>query len=186
MYVEHHYSGVADGEWAPRVHQVRLEAPKWLVRFDAQALVGTGSSGILMFGALSLIAPDIPMVWCRKHNENSHGGIWSGNEAGCYLARSMGSNPLRRLVMLDDFVSSGTTVATIQNTLDYTWQRKGGAWEDRPQIVACMAYNGQGPKGERERWLHIPSSQVWTAPANFHEHLDLRHTEPFQVPYIVL
>lgn len=105
-------SGAGYGDWkynkaalAEREARALHHIP-WLQQvlgFDAVAVHGT--SGIWL--APALVAHDINVVLVRKSGETQHGN----------LVEAMMDLDIERVLLLDDFVASGQTVARVQDTL---------------------------------------------------------------------
>lgn len=101
------------------VASLSLAIPHYLKEANADGIVVTGKSGISMaFATLSHI--DFPLVVVRKEGENSHGSKIEGRERINY----------RRLLALDDFVSSGATIQAMQRALDERF-----CYSDQPTVI---------------------------------------------------
>lgn len=101
-------NGAGYGDWKYRKADLaRREARAlhhipWLRRvlgFDAVAVHGT--SGIWL--APALVSHDIPVVLVRRHGETAHGN----------LVEAAGDRDVRSVLLLDDFVCSGATIARV-------------------------------------------------------------------------
>lgn len=111
-----HYSGIGHKGWKPTMEKIATQLPMLLERHHADAYVVTGSSGILAMGALMMLDNTIPMAFIRKPGEDSHGtaleygpGSWLDNHG------VMG----KRWILLDDFVSNGTTFKRVAEQLEF-------------------------------------------------------------------
>lgn len=119
---------------------------------DAQAIAVRGTSGTsVAFGMRQVY--DLPFIICRKSGENSHDGVVTG--AGC-------PTHISRYIILDDLVSSGSTVAAIMEDLDpaeckgvYTYTAIMDRILDRatPPVVAEA-------RVEHSRWQHPKPGQA--------------------------
>lgn len=92
-----------DGSIVKRAQRVAADLPEVLSRHDADGVVVQGSSGIFMAAALQMLMP-LPVMMVRKPNENAHGSKLEGRPGHTF----------RRLVFLDDFVSSGDTLERVR------------------------------------------------------------------------
>ncbi len=107
------WGGSGYGDWKFEPHTIRervgllaMALPRLMRKLEADAIVMTGQSGIVMGAALQMVC-ELPLVFVRKEKEDSHG------------SRLEGTNGLivRRYVILDDFVAGGGTVRSIQAAL---------------------------------------------------------------------
>lgn len=97
-----------------------------LARFDAQAVVVTGKSGMaLAFGAKMLV--NFPLVVVRKAGDSSHGFRIEGTP----------DTRVDRYVILDDFVVSGDTVRRIVLELDNLAKAEGVPPADPVAVIEC-------------------------------------------------
>jgi hypothetical protein len=115
--------GLGQADFVKVCHRVASELPGFMRSVDATHAVVRGSSGLSVAFGLRMLS-DLRIVVARKPGENSHGDAVS--------AVGSSSEDLHRYVILDDFVSSGSTVAGIVRDLD-------GA-----QCVGLFLYNGAG------------------------------------------
>lgn len=81
----------------PTIIEVSMET-------DATSLIVSGTSGVWL-GSLLTMQQDLPVVLVRKDGENSHGSIVEGNTDS------------KRGLVIDDFISSGTTINRIARSL---------------------------------------------------------------------
>lgn len=90
-----------------KAHEVAAILPEMMDRLGADAVAVTGKSGLsLAFATLMLI--DFPLIVVRKRGENSHGNPIEGAH----------SVDVRKYIILDDFVSSGSTIKTMVGSID--------------------------------------------------------------------
>ena len=90
-----------------KAHAVAAVLPEMMDRLGADAVAVTGKSGLsLAFATLMLI--DFPLIVVRKRGENSHGNPIEGTQ----------SVNVRKYIILDDFVSLGTTIKTMVGSID--------------------------------------------------------------------
>lgn len=125
-------SGYSRHQFQPGVlrataQRIAVRIPKLLKRFDADAVVVTGKSGMSVAFAAMMFA-DLPLVVVRKRGENSHGSMVEGVEGLV----------VRKYIILDDFVSSGDTVRTI--ALDMA-QHANAYGREVPQPVGVAYYD---------------------------------------------
>lgn len=112
-----------------RAKEIAECLPKIMRRVDADAVVVTGKSGIsLAFATLMLI--DFPLVVVRKRGENSHGNPIEGKDC----------TTLTRYLILDDFVSSGTTVTNIMESIQDYAEARG---KECPNLVGIVEYTAE-------------------------------------------
>ena len=116
-----------------RAKELAEYLPKIMRRVDADAVVVTGKSGLsLAFATLMLI--DFPLIVVRKRGENSHGNPVEGKD---YTEFS-------RYIVLDDFVSSGTTITNIMDSIgEYAEARNKNA----PELVGIVEYTAEQSTG---------------------------------------
>lgn len=122
-YSQHQFN---HGSLRATARRVAETLPKLLARYDAQAVVVTGKSGMSVAFATMMLA-DIPLIVVRKRGENSHGEMIEG----------VIDVEVRRYIILDDFVSSGTTVRTVVRDIDDYCRVQRYA---RPEPVAVACY----------------------------------------------
>lgn len=102
-YSRHQYTAAALRSVAKTV---AAAIPELLERFNADAVVVTGKSGhSVAFAALMLV--DFPLCVVRKESDQSHGRSVEGPDG----------LQVRRYIILDDFVASGTTVRKCVKTM---------------------------------------------------------------------
>lgn len=90
-----------------KAHELAAVLPEMMHRLEADAVAVTGKSGLsLAFATLMLI--DFPLIVVRKRGENSHGNPIEGTP----------SVDVRKYIILDDFVSSGSTIKTMVGSID--------------------------------------------------------------------
>lgn len=88
--------------------------PFYMEACKADAIVVTGKSGVsVAFAALTAI--DFPLIVVRKRGETTHGSPIEGT----------GGVDVKRYLILDDFVSSGSTVREVVARLDEAAALKG-------------------------------------------------------------
>lgn len=103
--------------------------PDALKAFHADCIVVHGNSGVSAgFAALAHI--DFPIVLVRKRGENTHGGPVEG----------VRGTPMRRYILLDDFISSGNTVRSVEQILAGMADSQGLR---PPECAAVITYNGR-------------------------------------------
>lgn len=106
--------------------------PRMMAEFNADTVVVTGKSGIsIAYAALMLI--DFPLVTVRKAGEKMQGG-------GSRVEGRMG-HECRRYIVLDDLVSTGSTVDNIHEALV---RRCGDSYKE-PECVGVLVYGDYGP-----------------------------------------
>lgn len=89
------------------VDDLSLAIPALMQLHEADTIVVSGKSGISAgFAALTRI--NFPLAVVRKPGENSHGSLIEGTD----------QHDMRRYIILDDFVSSGSTVDRIVEDID--------------------------------------------------------------------
>lgn len=132
--------------------------PTLLQNTGADAVVVTGKSGISLAFATLMLA-DFPIVVVRKRGENSHGNNIEGTQ----------NVRIKKYIVLDDFVSTGSTVRTISREMyDAAYAQLAAA----PECVGVLQYlRGTGDwKGMRgdvhsERGLcidgHLERVPLW-------------------------
>ena len=130
-------SGYATGYAAEEVRKRALWAAdaidKMMAETGATSLVVHGNSGVSCgFAALMLSALDFNIVLLRKDNDNSHGAPIEG-PAGHHL---------RGYLILDDFVSSGTTLNRIRRKIGSLSLQRGqyGSDGETPECVGIVLY----------------------------------------------
>jgi len=96
-----------------KMEQLTRLVPMIMDRHDLDGVVLHGSSGVWL-GAALVMAGAIPegcgLFLVRKRGEQSHGELVEGD----------GENNCSRLLMIDDFVSSGASVVRVQHTIEET------------------------------------------------------------------
>lgn len=136
-----------------RAKELAEYLPKIMRRVDADAVVVTGKSGLsLAFATLMLI--DFPLVVVRKRGENSHGNPIEGKDYTTFT----------RYLILDDFVSSGTTVTNIMDSIKEYAEARG---PECPELVGIVEYTAEqsanmqvgyiGPKSYTKRRRNLES-----------------------------
>lgn len=93
-----HSRPVFDGNLSKLAHWAASEVK----RANGQAVVALGHSGLVLAGAVGLLA-DVPVFAVRRKGERTVSG--EGNEVTGYAP----NGPVDRWVFLDDFISSGGT-----------------------------------------------------------------------------
>ena len=97
----------------------------------ATSVVVHGNSGVSCgFAALMLSHADFNIVLLRKDNDNSHGAPIEGPADHC----------LGRYLILDDFVSSGTTMNRIRDKIATLHQQYGYSSAPSPECVGIVLY----------------------------------------------
>ncbi len=120
------HSGYHDVVFSPRelkatVNRVvkNLKNLKKKLKFNAIAFRGASGAGVAF--PVSAIT-GIPVIYVRKKNESTHGCGVEGPDT-----------PVRRYIILDDFVDSGKTVKAIIKEI--TKQPVGEVWNRQGEIV---------------------------------------------------
>lgn len=119
MYVSKHYSSVNDpAEFRAKMEALALELPRVRHEYGVEVWMVTGKSGIVAMAGMALLAPDEPFMSIRKPEEETNGGFAEGSGAAASVFNTFReeSNP-RRLGIVDDFVSSGNTVARMMRQI---------------------------------------------------------------------
>ena len=121
-------------------------------KFKFDFVVGTGSSGLTILTAMHLVArKELPfaLVYARKPNDDSH---------GCMLEMlGTGRNMVpQSYLVIDDFVSSGDTIRTIEATIDE---------KSKAKCIGVLEYNSGCPTHNGEFWeyegkLRLKNSEV--------------------------
>lgn len=120
--------------------EVRKHA-KWAANAIKDMLAATGATSVVVhgnsgvscgFAALMLSALDFNIVLLRKDNDNSHGAPIEGPNG----------HHLRGYLILDDFVSSGTTLNRIRRKIDSLSLQRGQYDSDgeTPECVGVVLY----------------------------------------------
>lgn len=131
------------------------EIPHLMRKYEADTIVVSGNSGVsLGFAALTLV--DFPLVLVRKDNDSSHGAPIEGP----YF------HIVRRYLILDDFVGTGTTVERIADKI-LTLARMGSdggymqdVTMDVPECVGVIAYKTWAPEGDPVvRYVAVPTPE---------------------------
>lgn len=117
--------------------QVAKVLPKLMQELGANTVAVTGKSGLaLAFATLMLI--DFPLMVVRKRGEMTHGSPIEGPEG----------HVVGNYIILDDFISSGTTVRTM---IDQINEYQEVNWEYgfiKPVCVGVLEY-------KKERGAHV-------------------------------
>ena len=89
-----------------KLQQLKQYVPMLMQRHDLDGIVVHGSSGVWLGAAIVMagLTRDCGLFLVRKPGEMSHGDIVEGD----------GESECMRLLMLDDFVSSGDSVKRVQ------------------------------------------------------------------------
>lgn len=98
------YAGYGDWKFDKRTFRARVERivrdlPAVMQRFKADFVAVRGTSGIFIAAAVQ-VQLDVPILLMRKPGEDSHGRMLEGDYNHSY----------KRGLILDDFISSGSTV----------------------------------------------------------------------------
>lgn len=111
------------------VDNLKAAIPYYMKECEADAIVVTGKSGISVAFACMYAMTDfeLPLIVVRKRGETTHGSPIEGND----------KVDVQRYLILDDFVSSGTTVREIVARLDEVTLLRG---EDRMACVGVLEY----------------------------------------------
>ena len=106
---------------------------KMMAETCATSVVVHGNSGVSCgFAALMLSDFDFNIVLLRKDNDNSHGAPIEGPDG----------HHLGRYLILDDFVSSGTTLNRIRGKIGSLSHQRGhyAPGEETPECVGVVLY----------------------------------------------
>jgi len=98
-------------------------------KHNFQAIAFTGSSGSAI-GFLLGVAHQIPLIYVRKDKEESHGWPVEYN----------GKVDVKRYLIVDDFVATGSTVRRIVNAITQR-AKAAGAFPAKPCGVLCFDDN---------------------------------------------
>jgi hypothetical protein len=104
---------------------------KMMTETGATSVVVHGNSGVSCGFAALMLSPheDFNIVLLRKDNDNSHGSPIEGPEG----------HRLGRYLILDDFMSTGTTMDRIRDKIA-TLSQQYGLPEDTPECVGIVLY----------------------------------------------
>lgn len=108
----------------------------------ADCIMVRGHSGMSIAHAM-LMLEDFPLVHLRKSNDNSHGSPLEGT-----LYHEM-----RRVLILDDFISSGATIRGMVQDLRELAKSRCNLGEQLPEIVGVLQYK-RYMDGECGRYIH--------------------------------
>lgn len=118
----------------------------------AQAVAVTGKSGLsLAFATLMLI--DFPLIVVRKRGENSHG---SNIEGTCGV-------DVDKYLILDDFVSSGSTVRTIVQELEL-YNESIAPYDEPTHEIRCVGVVEYKKFGGSTRSVGVLGASGYEAP----------------------
>lgn len=119
-------NGAAYGEWKfdptrlmKRVRTVGADLRVLMERLEADSIAVRGTSGVCMAWALAGAGLNVPTILLRKEGENSHGAKFEGLRGHKY----------KRVLLLDDFTASGTTIAGMASDLLDHAKRMGDGLE---------------------------------------------------------
>jgi orotate phosphoribosyltransferase len=109
------YSGYGDWKYERyklnrKIEQMKRLVPMLMARHHCDGVVLHGSSGVWMGAALvmnSVLPEGTGLFLVRKPGEQSHGDIVEGD----------GKTECTKLLMIDDFVSTGASVARVQDLI---------------------------------------------------------------------
>ncbi len=93
--------------WTKKLQSCAKKINKLKIKHSIDALAYTGSSGAAAAYVLGT-ALDLPVVYVRKKDENSHGKRVEANT----------DEPIKNYLIIDDFISSGTTVENIVSGIE--------------------------------------------------------------------
>lgn len=108
----------------------------------ADCIMVRGHSGMSIAHAM-LMLTEFPLVHLRKSNDNSHGAPLEGT-----LYHEM-----RRILILDDFISSGATIRRMVQDLRELAKSRGDSGAQLPEIVGVLQYK-RYMDGERGRFVY--------------------------------
>lgn len=108
----------------------------------ADCIMVRGHSGMSIAHAMLMLS-DFPLVHLRKSNDNSHGSPLEGT-----LYHNM-----RRVLILDDFISSGATIRGMVQDLRELAKSRWEFYEALPEIVGVLQYK-RSMDGERGRFVY--------------------------------
>ena len=93
-------------------------------KFDALAFMGSSGCAIAFILSVSL---QIPLIYVRKDNEDSHGSMIEGNAW----------RGVTKFLIVDDFIGRGTTVETIYTKIRSAAEQRGRA---KPECAGIFLY----------------------------------------------
>lgn len=115
------------------------------LKFDAIAF--SGSSGAAIAFPLA-VSHKIPVIYVRKANEQSHGNMVECN----------GENPIKNYLIVDDFISSGDTVAWIANQI-----KSYARGAPKPKLVGVLCFTEDSQRAYKRNFgSGIGEIQIYT------------------------
>ena len=144
-------------QWQAKMRRVALVLARAYKRGEFDAVAVQGSSGVSAIFAVRALLPagvDFPIIVVRKDGEGSHAGkITVPKLAGL---QSYDSKEIRKIVVLDDLVSSGNTIMRVVRELNQK------AMPGTPvELVRVYTYEeqGQAPRYHYEHGFAIVAIQ---------------------------
>jgi adenine/guanine phosphoribosyltransferase-like PRPP-binding protein len=136
-------------QWQAKMRRVALVLARAYKRGDFDAVAVQGSSGVSAIFAARALLPtgvDFPIIVVRKDGEGSHAGkITAPKLTGL---QSYDSKEIRKIVVLDDLVSSGATILRIVRELN-----QKAMPDNEAELVRVYTYNEPG-SAPRYHWDH--------------------------------
>jgi len=114
--------------WTKKIQLTAVKVQHLREEMGFKALACCGSSG-MMAAAVLTVALDIPVIYVRKQNENSHGSSVESNSVGIAIPKYL---------IVDDFACTGATLDRIVEGIEKFADRNNMV---RPECMGAFMYN---------------------------------------------